>query len=667
MRKFYAGIIFIIILMLGSLCPVYAENLLPTEESDEGLSKSWYIDRLRGQNAWQLLLRENIIPGEGVVIALIDTGVDTGCSEIADAIWVNEAEYYGIEGVDDDNNGYVDDINGLNLANSYSYMTDLSGHGTQMAGVMGMQPFNGGGVGLAYGARIMPIKVSKDTNYDVDKIIEGIKYAVDNGADIINMAFASYKETPALTRALEEASESCVLVASAGNESYVSEGDNFTKEKLLEDGYGLGTTYPAGLDCCIGVMAESSGGELASFSNWDQTGGSVYELISPGQEILTVSRGGSFVTKNGSSYSAALVSGSIALMKCVLGDSVTAPELKELFLTSMTGKIRFSYGGYAFDYTECSAEEAVRAAFVKAGISISENGISDNGISDNGISDNGISGEPVYGDGISGSGISGNDTGSGGISENGISGNGISGNGISENAAASDGASEDGCRTVNAGIKLIKEGNWHITGYAFKRVIRGQSKEKDWTAVENSPEKARQAKKLATVRYDKKKNRTVIKTKNYKGAGGVYAIRLSDETGNSAILNIERLQLDRALLKNPLKVSDLDGEIDEDVLRESLEREDGYCRRLYLTLQEGDGSAIASGDICWIAGSGKRAVSPGCQEIAALRNKSGQTVAYLLKEEDGSLLVMSGNACGSFRLTALVNGKKYSGRLKVSE
>lgn len=393
MKKVRGFIIAFFILVLHTEI-IFASTSLPSVETDERMTDSWYLSSMECMEAWKVLNEHQLLPGQDVVIAVIDTGLDMNCNELKGVAWRNEQEYYGLEGVDDDQNGYIDDVNGLNLANSFSYMTDIQGHGTQMAGIIGMQPGNGGGVGVAYGAKIMPIKVSKDTNFDVDFIVEGIQYAVDMGADIINMSFASYQNSEELSEALKKASEQCVLVAAAGNEKYVTSGSTCDKNILLSDGYKIGNTYPAGWDYCIGVMAYDQNEKMASFSNWDQTvtGEPVYDLMAPGEQIMTVSRGNTYVTQSGTSHATAMVTGCVALMKGILGDSVSAPELKKLFLNSMKQKIRFDYQNHSFEFRKCSAKDVVETALEVRdngmGNTVSDNTVSDNTVSDDSSADN---------------------------------------------------------------------------------------------------------------------------------------------------------------------------------------------------------------------------------------------------------------------------------------
>lgn len=157
-------------------------------------------------------------PGKGTVVAVIDTGVDYTHKDLADNIWVNEGEIPG-NGIDDDGNGYVDDVYGVDFVDGDSDPMDEHGHGTHVAGIIAMTPGNGGGVGVAYGAKIMCVRAGQaNGSFASTDIAKAIKYAADNGADVINMSFGGTGRSYLVESALQDAFPSCVLVAAAGND-----------------------------------------------------------------------------------------------------------------------------------------------------------------------------------------------------------------------------------------------------------------------------------------------------------------------------------------------------------------------------------------------------------------------------------------------------------------
>ena len=396
---------------------------VPDSSTDAGLSESWYIDSIGCKDMWQALDNRDMLPGQGVVIAVIDTGLAAGTPALDNARWCNEAELNGEEDVDDDGNGYIDDIYGLNLANSYYTMSDNNGHGTEVAGIIGMQPDDDGGVGIAYGARIMPIKVSTDTNFAEEDIIEAIHYAVNMGADIINMSFATYRYSDKLYNAVKEASESCVMVAAAGNEKYVTEGV-LTESDLKAGGYGYGDAYPASWDCCIGVMSCGQSDELASFSNWDQNSDPrKYDIIAPGDHIYTVTRANRYVSVSGTSYSTSIVSASVAVLKSITDDDMSADELRELFLSMMEDRVSFTYGDVEYEFPKLSFSGMLQYLAERDGNSGENDVNNDNGdSSENGGTNSGSGSEDAADDGAENGGAGSDGAGSGGEDNNGSAG-----------------------------------------------------------------------------------------------------------------------------------------------------------------------------------------------------------------------------------------------------
>ncbi len=295
-------------------------------------------------------------PGEGIVVAVIDTGLYSKADQYFDNLWYNETEKNGAEGVDDDGNGYVDDICGVSLANSDG-MKDSDGHGTQVAGIIGMYIPESDIRGVAYGAKVMPIRVSTDRNYDEDDVIEAIEYAVDNGADIINMSFATYRYSEKLENAVRKASEKCVMVAAAGNESYATVGP-LKSEDLTEEGKEqvyCHDAYPASWDCCIGVMSYGNNDELAYFSNWDQGGSDrvKYDIIAPGENIYTLTNGGKFVNVKGTSFSTPYVSAAVAIYMSLTGQKDPS-SVKEGFLSLINRNCIYRQAGYVFSFPRLS-------------------------------------------------------------------------------------------------------------------------------------------------------------------------------------------------------------------------------------------------------------------------------------------------------------------------
>lgn len=301
--------------------PVYkyytSEESVPSAEDNKGMEKQWYLKDQKLESVWGNEKYGNTA-GEGVVVAVIDTGVDYNHEDLQDNIWTNSAEVSGQKGTDDDNNGYVDDVHGINLIDPNETPMDDHGHGTHVAGIIAMENNNVGGVGIAYKSKIMPIKAggSDGTLYSSD-IAKGIEYAYKNGADVINMSFGSSAHSALIENALQDAFGSCVLVAAAGNEGMPT----------ADCPYNLPSAnmYPAAYSYVIGVMAYDENNKFASFSNWDYlpNANAEYEVVAPGVNIYSTLPNGRYATWNGTSMAAPMVSAEAAILRSSLKDKST--------------------------------------------------------------------------------------------------------------------------------------------------------------------------------------------------------------------------------------------------------------------------------------------------------------------------------------------------------
>ncbi|MBI2095508.1 MAG: S8 family serine peptidase [Candidatus Omnitrophica bacterium] len=248
----------------------------------------------------------NYSTGLGVTVAVIDSGIDFGLPSLQSNRWTNEAELNGKAGVDDDGNGYVDDVNGWNFIGGSGDIADDYGHGTALAGLIG----GADGVGFAPDSRIMPLKVLGASGAGtVAGVVEAIYYAANNGAKLINLSLGanlanlSAESIEALHEAVRYAQgRGAVLVVAAGNA-----------------GEDIGKYYPASFDEVIAVGSTGADNQRAFFSNY----GDALDFVAPGIDILTLrAAGASFgapvsdrlTRASGTSLSAAMVSGTIALM-----------------------------------------------------------------------------------------------------------------------------------------------------------------------------------------------------------------------------------------------------------------------------------------------------------------------------------------------------------------
>lgn len=299
--------------------PVYkyftSEESVPSAEDNKGMDKQWYLKDQKLESVWGNEDYGNTA-GEGTVVAVIDTGVDYNHEDLQDNIWTNSAEVSGTTGADDDNNGYVDDVHGINLIDPNETPMDDHGHGTHVAGIIDMENNNVGGVGIAYKSKIMPIKAggSDGTFYSSD-IAKGIEYAYKNGADVINMSFGSYAHSALIENALQDAFNSCVLVAAAGND----------RIPTADCPLGGQNMYPASYSYVIGVMAYDEANSFASFSNWDYkpNANAEYEVVAPGVSVYSTLPNGRYASWNGTSMAAPMASAEAAILRSSLKDKDT--------------------------------------------------------------------------------------------------------------------------------------------------------------------------------------------------------------------------------------------------------------------------------------------------------------------------------------------------------
>jgi subtilisin family serine protease len=175
----------------------------------------WGLEQIDAPAAW------DVTRGAGVVVAITDTGIDTGHPDLAGRIWTNAGEVPG-NGVDDDDNGYVDDVGGWDFHNIDADAFDDHGHGTHVGGTVAAAGQNAlGVVGVAFEATLMPLKMlSGGGSGSFTAGAESIVYAADNGADVVNASWGGAGGSAYVADALAAADAAgVVVVAAAGNSS----------------------------------------------------------------------------------------------------------------------------------------------------------------------------------------------------------------------------------------------------------------------------------------------------------------------------------------------------------------------------------------------------------------------------------------------------------------
>ena len=284
-----------------------------------GTARDWGVNSVNAPEAWNAGYT-----GEGVTVAVIDTGFQLDHIDLQDTFWVNSDEIAG-DGIDNDRNGYVDDRFGWDFAGDDANPTSHStAHGTHVAGIVAANLNGTGSTGVAYAAQIIPIQVLGDdgsgSSYDVAL---GIRYAVDNGADIINLSLGG-SNSPTIYNALQYAARNDVLVvAAAGNESAAT------------------AAYPARhsatLPNVISVGAHSNNDQRASFSN--QVGGSnAVQIDAPGVSIYSTTIGNRYSYLSGTSMASPYVAG-VAALTLSANPDLTSAELREALAQGATRQI----------------------------------------------------------------------------------------------------------------------------------------------------------------------------------------------------------------------------------------------------------------------------------------------------------------------------------------
>ena len=279
--------------------------------NDPRVNEQYALTKVKAFAAWDIERGSAEIP-----VAVIDTGVDYDHPDLAANMWLNTGEDINgngridpedFNGIDDDGNGFTDDIRGWDFTDAPNYPDggdyldrdndpmDERGHGTGVAGIIAAVADNQTGIaGLAFGCRIMNLRAfTTGGNGEEDDVASAILYAVQNGARVINMSWGDVF----VTRLLEDviryaASRHVIMVASAGNSS---------TEKIH---------YPSGFEGTISVGATDENDNLAGFSNY----GPGIDLVAPGADILTTDLDNEYSPMNGTSFSAPHVSAAAALL-----------------------------------------------------------------------------------------------------------------------------------------------------------------------------------------------------------------------------------------------------------------------------------------------------------------------------------------------------------------
>ncbi len=231
--------------------------------TDPNYASSWALPKIQAPAAWDTAV------GSGVTIAILDTGVDGNHPDLK-----------------------ANMVPGWNMYDDNSNTSDVNGHGTKVAGTAAMVGNNGAGsAGVAYGARIMPVRISgTDGLASISTIAQGINWAADNGAKVVNISYAVANYSTVQSAANYMRSKGGVVVVAAGNN-------------------GALQTYAAE-DSMLNVAATDSNDAKASWSNY----GDAIDVAAPGVSIYSTTNGGGYANVSGTSFASPVTAATVALM-----------------------------------------------------------------------------------------------------------------------------------------------------------------------------------------------------------------------------------------------------------------------------------------------------------------------------------------------------------------
>ncbi|MEI8133733.1 MAG: S8 family serine peptidase [bacterium] len=308
--------------------PRYLNNLLYIP-NDTYLSEQYAITQMRTTAAWDIVRCDSTM-----LVADDDIGADWHHPDLANTVYVNTGET-GLDadgfdkrsnGIDDDGDGFVDDWHGWDFAGNYGEAPDNdpmpgASHGTHTSGIMAASGNNKTGIcGVAFGAKLLIIKCSGDGGNDVAFGYEGIVYAADRGAKLVNNSWGGTGKTQSgediITYAI---SKNCVVVASAGNNGGSVEDVYHVIEYL----------YPSAFQHVLSVGSTDNGGAISYFSEYNDR----VDVNAPGGNIFSTTPYNSYGLMSGTSQAAPNASGGIALIRQKFPDLTPDQAIQRLRAT----------------------------------------------------------------------------------------------------------------------------------------------------------------------------------------------------------------------------------------------------------------------------------------------------------------------------------------------
>ncbi len=289
--------------------------------NDPNLDKLWGLKKIQAEKAWDINTGNS-----NVIIAVIDTGVDYNHPDLKHNMWKNPGEIAG-NGVDDDKNGFIDDIYGYDFANDKGEFFDDDGHGSHVAGIIAASGDNETGIaGVNWSAKIMALKVTKYGRLTTADAISAIEYAKLMGAKIIHASWhIDAKDHPkSLYDAIQVAKDAGILfVTAAGNKSRNIDSDNPFACLQCPASYDL--------DNIISVAATNESDGLDPNSNF---GPISVDIAAPGTNIYSTIPNSSYTKRSGTSMAAPYVTG-VASLLWSLNPNFTYRQIKDIILSNV--------------------------------------------------------------------------------------------------------------------------------------------------------------------------------------------------------------------------------------------------------------------------------------------------------------------------------------------
>lgn len=297
------------------------------KQNDPSIHNNWGINGTHSISAWNQITKGS----RKVIVAVIDTGIDTQHPDLKKNLWNNPGEIgldkkghnKSFNGIDDDNNGYIDDVHGWDFVYNQPIKSDRHGHGTHVSGIIGAVGNNGIGIsGISPQVSLMALNYyntkSSSDHKNLENTVKAIYYAINNGANIINYSGGGSEANPKEFAAIKQAFNKGILFVSAA-------GNKKPKDKV-------NSYYPADypLPNIISVTAINKDNNVLNTSNFNE---SRVDIAAPGGSIYSTLPNGQYGFMTGTSQATPFVSGVAALIKAKYPDFSPQQIKKQLTTT----------------------------------------------------------------------------------------------------------------------------------------------------------------------------------------------------------------------------------------------------------------------------------------------------------------------------------------------